>query len=155
METPIVVTGLGICCSVGNSVIEVVESLRAARTGLKPYKCEQAPNLTTRFAGTIDSLPESVFPSDLVQRWDRGTLLAAHAAREALHAARLAADAYAEHRRGLATGPVAAASFSPPPPIHLMKPRSGRGFQKSCYNKMYPVSRQMNWRAISVFVDRS
>ncbi len=59
MDNRIVITGAGICCAVGTCVEEVLDSLRSARSGLKPYHCDKAPNLNARHAGTIERLPTS------------------------------------------------------------------------------------------------
>lgn len=112
MDNRIVITGIGICCAVGNSVTEVMQSLRSARSGLKPYHCEKAPNLISRFAGTIPQLP-NLFDQELLERWDRGTLLAAHAATEALTAANVDLQQLASHRFGLATGASGSGQFNP------------------------------------------
>ena len=112
MDNRIVITGVGICCAVGNSVAEVLQSLRSARSGLKPYHCEKAPNLISRFAGTITELPNP-FEQHLLDRWDRGTLLAAHAASEALAASRVDRKQLASHRIGLATGASGSGQFNP------------------------------------------
>ncbi len=112
MDDRIVITGAGICCAVGNSVTEVVQNLRTARSGLKAYHCDKAPNLNARHAGTIDQLPDRFDPR-LLERWDRGTLLAAHAATEALTAAQFDLSQLPGHRIGLATGASGSGQFSP------------------------------------------
>ncbi len=112
MDNRIVITGAGICSAVGTSVTEVLDSLRSARSGLKPYHCEKAPNLTTRYAGTIQDLPER-FDEFLTGRWDRGTLLAAHAATEALVASQVNISRLSPTRIGLATGASGSGQFNP------------------------------------------
>ena len=112
MDNRIVITGAGICCAVGTSVSEVLQSLRSARTGLKPYSCERAPDLVAKVAGTIERLPAR-FDESLLNRWDRGTLLAAHAATEALTAARIDLTQVSGQRLGLATGASGSGQFNP------------------------------------------
>ncbi len=110
----VVITGLGICSAVGNSVPEVLNSLRQARSGLKPYRCAEAPNLHTRYAGTDDDFaPESSFAKSYIDRWDRGTLLAAHAASEALTHSQLPKSVIHSARMGLATGASGSGQFQP------------------------------------------
>lgn len=112
MDNRIVITGVGLCCAIGTSVEEVLNSLRVARSGLKPYRCEKAPNLHARVAGTIERLPER-FDKQLLSRWDRGTLLAAHAASEALAASQISLDGLLGDRVGLATGASGSGQFNP------------------------------------------
>lgn len=112
MDNRIVITGAGICCAVGTSVSEVIDSLRSARSGLTSYHCDKAPNLNARFAGTIPQLPGK-FDRQLLERWDRGTLLAAYAASEALTASQIDLNELPGTRVGLATGASGSGQFNP------------------------------------------
>lgn len=112
MDNRIVITGAGMCCAVGTNVQEVLQSLRSGRSGLKPYHCSKAPNLNARYAGTIDHLPTKI-DQRLLERWDRGTLLAAHAATEALTAAQIDLSKLPGDRLGLATGASGSGQFNP------------------------------------------
>ncbi len=112
MDNRIVITGVGLCSAVGTNVAEVLQSLRSARSGLKPYHCAKAPDLIARFAGTIDQLPDK-FNQQQLERWDRGTLLAAYAASEAIASSRIELSELAGDRVGLATGASGSGQFNP------------------------------------------
>ncbi|MCC6510848.1 MAG: hypothetical protein IT423_17220, partial [Pirellulaceae bacterium] len=114
MDDRIVITGIGICSAVGNNVAEVMHSLRNARSGLKLYQCAEAPELNARYAGTIDRIdPETKFADGWISRWDRGTLLAAYAADEALRSSGADLTQWEPHRIGLATGASGSGQFHP------------------------------------------
>ncbi len=111
---PIVITGLGICSAIGNSVEELIAGFRAAKNGFKPYRCEQAPNLVARFAATDDDFdPSSKLSAQCIERWDRGTQLAAYAAMEAIASSRIDFNTIQPHRVGLATGASGSGQFHP------------------------------------------
>ncbi|HBE69693.1 MAG TPA: beta-ketoacyl-[acyl-carrier-protein] synthase II, partial [Planctomycetaceae bacterium] len=64
MNEPIAITGMGICCPLGNSLAEVAENLLAGNSGVRPIQSFDATLMTMNKAGEVLEMP----PAD---RYDR------------------------------------------------------------------------------------
>ena len=62
----VVVTGLGFITSIGNSRSEVVDSLKAARTGVERFPEFEGPNIPVKLAGTVKGFS---FPDPDFEEW--------------------------------------------------------------------------------------
>ncbi len=90
MHPRIVVTGLGVCASVGTGVPAFWDALVHGRSGVGPIRAFDASGLRSRIAGEVtDFEPERLLPSRTLKRTARFSQLALAAAIEALADARL------------------------------------------------------------------
>ena len=85
MRGQVVVTGLGVCASVGTGVATFWDALCTGRSGIGPITLFDASALRSRIAGEVlDMNPERVIDSKTIKRSARFTQLALVAALEAL-----------------------------------------------------------------------
>lgn len=81
----IVVTGMGVCSSVGRGVEAFWDALVAGRSGIAPITSFDATGLRSQIAGQVDDFdPEVLLDRKLARRTARFTQLALVAAKEAL-----------------------------------------------------------------------
>jgi 3-oxoacyl-[acyl-carrier-protein] synthase II len=86
----VVVTGMGVCSSVGRGVQAFWDSLAAGRSGLAPISSFDATGLRSRIAGEVDDFDaEALLDRKQVRRTARFTQLALVAAKEAIAQAEL------------------------------------------------------------------
>jgi len=109
----IVVTGIGVCCALGRSPEELLESIRAGRSGIGEIQSFDVEGLEVRHAAELrDAEPSADAPSG-ASPLDRTAQLAVIAARQALGRARLS-DTVAPERIGLVMGVCAGGQGEPP-----------------------------------------
>jgi 3-oxoacyl-[acyl-carrier-protein] synthase II len=101
----IVITGMGICSSIGNSVDEVLGNLRTATENSRPITRFDVTSFLTKLAAEVDLDPSILPDLEVRKHWDRGTQLAVVAARQALEqAGLLGAEDKPQSLVGVATG---------------------------------------------------
>lgn len=89
----VVVTGLGIVCPIGNSVIEAWQNAKAGVSGVRQISLWDASALRCRIGGEVkDFHPEIIFGRREARRMDRSTQLGLYAAQQAMRDSKLSVD---------------------------------------------------------------
>ena len=70
----VVVTGMGIVCSIGNNKAEVVDSLKEGRSGIRRITRFDPSPFPTQFAGEADFDPKQFISFKQMKRMDRTCL---------------------------------------------------------------------------------
>jgi 3-oxoacyl-[acyl-carrier-protein] synthase-1 len=109
-----VITGLGFITSIGNSRAEVLDSLRAVRTGVERFHEFEAPNIPVKLAGTVKgfefsdtSFEDWVYPErykiprEVLRPMTPNALYAYFAMREAIEDAALPPELVSNEETGL------------------------------------------------------
>ena len=100
----IVVTGCGICSAIGNSTDEVVRSLRSGKSNARKITRFTSDPFQTKIAAEVE-LEEAILPTEAQRdEWDRGTLMAIIASRQAIQQSRIECSRRLPIRVGVATG---------------------------------------------------
>jgi 3-oxoacyl-[acyl-carrier-protein] synthase-1 len=110
----VVITGLGFITSIGNNRQEVLESLRAVKTGVERFEEFDEPNIPVKLAGTVKGFqfPDPSFedwtyperykiPRDVLRPMTPNALFAYFAMREAIEDAALPAHLVSNEETGL------------------------------------------------------
>ena len=101
----VVITGLGLCSPIGNSLDEVATALAEERHGIaRMADWDRVGQLATRLAAPVHGVERSDFPRKKIRTMGRVALLAAYASDRALHDAGLADIDLSSGRVGLAYG---------------------------------------------------
>jgi 3-oxoacyl-[acyl-carrier-protein] synthase II len=101
----VVITGLGLCSPIGNSLDEVATALAEERHGIAHMAdWDRVGQLATRLAAPVHGVERSDFPRKKIRTMGRVALLAAYASDRALHDAGLADIDLSSGRVGLAYG---------------------------------------------------
>jgi 3-oxoacyl-[acyl-carrier-protein] synthase II len=91
MTTTVVVTGMGVCSSVGTGVERFWDALIHGRSGIGPITRFDASDLRSRIAGEVRDFDPASLPGKLARRAARFTQLALAAAHEAMERSGLVA----------------------------------------------------------------
>ncbi len=90
MTDSIWITGMGICCPIGNDLDTVSHALKAGLSGIRPIQSFDCSEMVMRHAGEVPVIPQDEHCElERYRNWDRGTRLAMHAARQAFDDARI------------------------------------------------------------------
>jgi 3-oxoacyl-[acyl-carrier-protein] synthase II len=106
----VVITGMGIFCSVGKNVEEILQSLREGRTGIGPITLFDTSKYPSKIGAEIrDYHPEEFFGKKELKRLSRTDQFALIAAEEAVKDSRL--NSYAPEEIGICLGAGAGGMF--------------------------------------------
>ena len=101
----VVVTGMGIVCSIGNNKAEVLDSLKAGRSGITFQPEYEARGLRSHVAGSVKNLDvEALIDRKLMRFMADGHAYAWLAMQEAIADAKLPEDTVSNLRTGLIVG---------------------------------------------------
>ena len=101
----VVVTGMGIVCSIGNNKAEVLDSLKAGRSGITFQPEYAAQGLRSHVAGSVKNLDvEALIDRKLMRFMANGHAYAWIAMQEAIADAGLPEDQVSNLRTGLIVG---------------------------------------------------
>ncbi|MBI5442452.1 MAG: beta-ketoacyl-[acyl-carrier-protein] synthase family protein [Deltaproteobacteria bacterium] len=100
----VVVAGMGVVSSIGNSLAEVSESLRAGRSGVEFLPERKEMGFRSGLAGTLKSPPDPDVPKRNLRQMGASSLLAVPAVREALADAGLSEADVKNERTGIVIG---------------------------------------------------
>ena len=101
----VVVTGMGIVCSIGNNKAEVLDSLKAGRSGITFQPEYEARGLRSHVAGSVKNLDvEALIDRKLMRFMADGHAYAWLAMQEAIADAKLPEDKVSNLRTGLIVG---------------------------------------------------
>ncbi|MBX3272359.1 MAG: beta-ketoacyl-ACP synthase [Sandaracinaceae bacterium] len=106
MTRRVVITGMGAACPIGHSVAEMIEGLRAGRSGVRyMQEWDFVSDLQGRLGGNVDGLDlEKRYPRKKRRTMGRVSLLATYATEEAVAQAQLGPEVIESGRCGLAYG---------------------------------------------------
>ena len=105
MTQPLWITGMGICCPIGNDLETVSSALQAGISGIRPIQSFDCSELVMRHAGEVPVVPQDEScDRERFRGWDRGTRLAMHAALQAFRDARIDWTHMAPERIGVCCG---------------------------------------------------
>jgi 3-oxoacyl-[acyl-carrier-protein] synthase II len=112
-QRKVVVTGIGFCSPVGNTLKELKESLLTGRSGIqKMPEWEKIGNLHTKVAGVCHNVDEKSIPRNYRRSMGRVSILAAIAAKEALEDSGISSDVVASPLCGVSFGSTAGSSHA-------------------------------------------
>ncbi|WP_324657113.1 beta-ketoacyl-[acyl-carrier-protein] synthase family protein [Bacillus cereus] len=101
----IVVTGMGIICSNGNSVKEFWDNIKSGKSGIKVIQNIDMAEMVTDYGGEIENLQvDDYFFKDEIKDMDRCGRLGVMAAREAVENAKLKIENFNPYRIGISLG---------------------------------------------------
>lgn len=101
----VVITGLGIICPVGNDLKTAWDNLVHGRSGVAKIQCFDASAYSSQIAGEVKGLvAENYMAPSEVKRYDRFSLIALAACKEAWNHAGISAGDYRPERMGVILG---------------------------------------------------
>ena len=101
----IVVIGMGIICSNGNSVKEFWDNIKSGKSGIKVIQNIDMAEMVTDYGGEIENLQvDDYFFKDEIKDMDRCGKIGVMAAREAVENAKLKIENFNPYRIGISLG---------------------------------------------------
>jgi 3-oxoacyl-[acyl-carrier-protein] synthase II len=89
----VVITGIGIVCPVGNTVLEAWTAIKTGQSGIEPIQRIDTSRLTVKIAGEVKNFdPVALYGAKEARRMDRVSHFVLEATRQAMEMSRLVVD---------------------------------------------------------------